>query len=84
MRQVTNGTITLDVVGHAMTKNAWEFYITEAPNDEGIGYALVCGDAVEIGSFDWNEIEPHLWTYTTKLEELMPPIGWQWSDYQAA
>lgn len=79
-RKTTNGTTTLNVVAHAMLKNFWEFYITETPDDTGVGWALVCGDEVELGTFDWNEIKPFLQTYTTKLEELMPPIGWQWAE----
>ena len=86
MRQITQGNSTLNVVAHVILRNMWEYYITELPDDTGIGCALVMGDAVEYGSIAQADIDAYGISYTTKLDDtdrmfpLMPPIGWEWAD----
>ena len=80
MRQITNGHTTLNVVAHVMMCNMWEYYITESPDANGIGWALVCGDVVEYGSISQDDIDNYSMSYTTQLNDLLPPIGWQWAD----
>ena len=86
MRQITQGNSTLNVVAHVILRNMWEYYITELPDDTGIGWALVMGDTVEYGSIAQADIDAYGISYTTKLDDtdrmfpLMPPIGWEWAD----
>ena len=86
MRQITQGNSTLNVVAHVILRNMWEYYSTELPDDTGIGWALVMGDAVEYGSIAQADIDAYGISYTTKLDDtdrmfpLMPPIGWEWAD----
>tara|TARA_B100000131_G_scaffold192095_1_gene184639 strand:+ start:203 stop:457 length:255 start_codon:yes stop_codon:yes gene_type:complete len=80
MRQIERDGNTLDVVAHVMMRNMWEYYITELPNENGIGWALVCGDVVEYGSIAQADIDAYGISYTTNLDELMPPVGWAWAD----
>ena len=79
MRQITRDGNTLDVVAHVILRNMWEYYITELPDENGIGWALVCGDVVEYGSIAQADIDGHAISYTTQLDDLMPPVGWAWA-----
>ena len=79
MRQITNGHTTLNVVAHVMMCNMWEYYITESPDANGIGWALVCGDVVEYGSISQHDIDNYGIHYTTDLTDLLPPPQWEWA-----
>ena len=80
MRPITRNDQRLNVVAHVMFSNMWEYYITELPDENGIGWALVCGDVVEYGSIAQSDIDDYAISYTTQLDDLMPPIGWAWAD----
>ena len=43
MRQIQQGNAKLNVVAHVVLSNLWEYYITELPGDDGVGWALVVG-----------------------------------------
>ncbi len=80
MRQIRKGNATLNVLEHAILKNLQEYYITESPDDDGVLWALVVGDAIEYGTVAQYDIDKHGISYTTQLDELMPPPEWQWCD----
>ena len=74
-----NGICT--VVEHIIIKNMWEYYILKTDLDEdGDDYrtALVMGDYTEIGGVYMPEIEPHIISRTSNLDELMAPPEWEW------
>ena len=83
MRQMIKGDIVLDVVEHIILRNMWEYYIvadepdTHAP-DPDVAFALVMGDYTEMGSVYLPEIEPHVFSRTTHLDEIAPATGYQW------
>ena len=80
MRQTTKDNSTLNVVAHVILRNMWEYYITELPDENGIGWALVMGDVVEYGSIAQADIDAYGLSYTTQLDDLMAPVGWAWAD----
>ena len=80
MRQIQRGNSKLNVVAHVMLSNMWEYYITELPDADGIGWALVVGDATEYGSVAQYDIDKHGISTTTQLGELLPPPDWAWCD----
>jgi len=80
MRQIQQGNAKLNVVAHVMLSNMWEYYITELPDTDGIGWALVVGDATEYGSIAQYDIDTHGISTTMQLDELLPPPGWHWCD----
>lgn len=80
MRQIERDGSTLNVVAHAVLSNMWEYYITELPDEHGIAWALVVGDAVEYGTVAQADIQQYAISYTTDLTELLPPPHWQWCD----
>ena len=80
MRQIQNGNCKLDIVAHVVLSNMWEYYITELPDEHGVAWALVVGDAVEYGTVAQADIQQYAISYTTDLTELLPPPHWQWCD----
>jgi len=72
--------ITINVVEHIMTRNLWEFYITDNKHDEDIVEALVMGHATEIGDISRKEIAPFITMRTTDLNEILPPEGYEWAN----
>ena len=80
MAKMTNehGT-TVNVVEHVMTKNMWEFFITDDNHNEDVVRAVVVGFEIEIGDVSLSEIKPFVISRETEdLEELMPAPGWAW------
>jgi len=74
---------TINVVEHIMTKNMWEFYIMDDPENvrpEGYATALVMGHETEIGDVYLPEIEPYIVSRTTRLDEVFPAPGWSWVE----
>lgn len=67
----------INVVAHAMTKNMWEYYITDDA-DGDYSLCLVMGFETELGDVYLPEIEPYLISRTKNLEEVLPAEGWQW------
>ena len=74
---------TINVVEHIITKNLWEFYIIDDPENvrpEGYATALVMGQETEIGDVYLPEIEPYIISRTTQLNEVFPARGWSWVE----
>ena len=74
---------TVNVVEHIITKNLWEYYILDDPENvrpEGYAAALVMGHETEIGDVYLPEIEPFIASRTTRLDEIFPPVGWSWVE----
>lgn len=80
MRRMIKGNLKLNIVGHAILRNFWEYYITELPNEDGIGMALVMGDYDEYGSITQYDIDTHGISYTTQLDDILPATGYSWAD----
>ena len=64
---------------HIITQNFWEYYLEE-PDSNGIAFGYVMGDFNEWGSVDVNELKPYIISSTRDLDEVMPPVGYQWED----
>ena len=87
MRQMIKGNLKLDVVEHIILRNMWEYYVL---SDEGqsdwvsdtpdVVYALVMGFNDEIGCVSLSEIQPHIISRTSRLDEIMPASGYEWAD----
>ena len=74
---------TINVVEHIITKNLWEFYIIDDPENvrpEGYVTALVMGHETEIGDVYLPEIEPYIISRTTQLDQVFPARGWSWVE----
>jgi len=83
MRKMTKGNLKLDVVEHIILQNMWEYYVLANDPDQhqadpDIVYALVMGFNDEIGPVSMSEIEPHIWSRTTDLDEVLPATGYEW------
>ena len=78
------GNLKLDVVEHIILRNMWEYFVLadEAGDkpDSDIKYALVMGFNDEIGTVSMSEIEPHVFSRTSSLDEIMPADGYEWAD----
>ena len=87
MRQMIKGNLKLDVVEHIILRNMWEYYVL---SDEGesdwvssepdVVYALVMGFNDEIGCVSLSEIQPHIISRTSRLDEIMPADGYEWEN----
>jgi len=87
MRTMTGNSMgeqgTINVVEHIITKNMWEYYILDDPENvspEGYATALVMGREIEIGGVYLPEIEPFIASRTTQLNDIFPPVGWSWVE----
>ena len=80
MRQMIKGNIKLGVVAHVILRNLWEYYITELPDESGLGMALVMGDYTEYGTITQDDIREYGISYTTQLDDVMPATGYSWED----
>lgn len=80
MRQMKNkqtGTV-INVVAHGITRNFWEYYLTDDKHDENTVRCLVMGFETELGDVYLPEIKPHLLSSTKNLREVAPATGWEW------
>ena len=68
------------VVEHIILSNLWEYFIIEEAGDDGVAFALVVGDATEMGSVWMDNIEPYIISRTTELSDILPPPRWEWCD----
>jgi len=75
---MTDGTTTITVIAHAITRNFWEYYITDKKITDKIVECLVYGDFLEYGDVDIGEISPYIISITARLEGLAPAPGWRW------
>ena len=87
MRQMIKGNLKLDVVEHIILRNMWEYFVLsdEGQNDwvsdtPDVVYALVMGFNDEIGCVSLSEIQPHIISRTSRLDEIMPASGYEWAD----
>lgn len=84
MRKMVRGNLKLDVVEHIILRNMWEYYVLAAEEVESVNsdiqYALVMGFNDEIGTVSMSEIEPHIFSRTSNLDEIMPADGYEWAD----
>ena len=84
MRKMVKGNLKLDVVEHIILRNMWEYYVLAAEEVESVNsdiqYALVMGFNDEIGTVSMSEIEPHIFSRTSNLDEIMPADGYEWAD----
>lgn len=85
----TDNGIEINVLAWVMTTNGWEYYITEMPDKDGIGYAYVQGFENEFGTFSMDEIKPYMKlyktadTFSTNVNDtnyIAPPEGGYWLD----
>ena len=73
-----------EVIEHIILQNMWEYYILEAPDENGIAFALVVGDYTELGNVSMDEVAPYIISRTTKLNEVMPAPQWRWEHTRHA
>ena len=78
--ETTDKKIKLNIVEHIITRNMWEYYITDKKIDADTRLAYVMGFENELGYVSLDEIRPYILTRTTKLDEVMPAIGYQWGE----
>ncbi len=81
-QKMTDGTITVTVVAFFMTRNFWEYFITDEKPDGSVVWCVVYGDFVEYGPVNMDEAKPYIITLSKRLEGLAPPPGWQWVESQ--
>ena len=80
MRNQETGAI-LTVTEHLITKNFWEYYLTnEETDDELVKFGFVMGFENELGYVYLPEISPYIMTRTKNLNEVMPATGYEWID----
>ena len=92
MRQMTNGSDTLNVVGHIITRytvptydDGYEFYIladepdTHTPDPDMV-HALVMGRGMGAMAISLSEIEPYVMARTTSCHAILPARGYRWAD----
>ena len=72
----------LDIKKYYMTKNGWQYYVTELPDEDGIGEALVEGVEQEIGSFSIDAIKPYIFLTVEgeELKNILPAQGFVWNE----
>lgn len=80
MRKMKNEFGSVNVKEHWMTRNFWEYYITDEDFDEDIVRAVILGDETDIGDISKSEILPFVISKTKKLNGIMPAPGWSWVE----
>ena len=80
MRVMEKNGKPLEVKEHIMTKNFWEFFLLEEPDENGVAFALVCGDYDELGYVSLDEIKPFIISRTKQMDGIMPAPGYSWVD----
>ena len=72
---------TMVVREHIIIKNFWEYYVLDQlPSDSEVQYCYVMGIEGEFGDVWISEIEPYIITRTENLDEVMPPIDFEWVE----
>lgn len=77
MKNKQTGTV-INVVAHAITRNFWEYYVTDNRHDQNTVQCLVMGFETELGDVYLPEIKPHLISSTKDLKQVMAAEGWEW------
>tara|TARA_B100002019_G_C21272963_1_gene603482 strand:- start:560 stop:832 length:273 start_codon:yes stop_codon:yes gene_type:complete len=82
MTSVGNNSFSLEIKRYYMLRNGWEYFVTELPDEDGIGEALVEGFEQEVGGFSLDEIKPHIMMVVEadKLTDLAPANGFVWGS----
>lgn len=80
MKHKESGTV-LTVSEHLMTKNFWEYYLTDEDTDDPlVKFGFVMGFENELGYIYLPEITPYIISRTKKLTDVMPADGYEWID----
>jgi hypothetical protein len=80
MRNKSTGSV-LTVTEHIITKNFWEYYLTnEETDDPMVKFGFVMGFENELGYIYIPEISPYVLTRTNNLTEVMPATGYEWVE----
>lgn len=79
MKNKSYGTV-VNVTEFAMTRNMWEYFITDNKFNDDIVCAVVNGFECEMGDVYLPEINPYVLTRSNDLSELAPAPGWEWID----
>lgn len=82
MKRMINENVTLNVVEHIITRNYWEYYVTDNRYSADIVQALVLGYEDELGDISLSEIGPYV-INRVKLEpdsEVLAAPGWRWEN----
>ena len=79
MKNSSYGTV-VTVTSMAMTRNFWEYFITDDKFSDDIVTAVVNGFETEMGDISLSEIKPHIMCQSTDLASIMPAPGWEWID----
>jgi hypothetical protein len=79
---IENPKYQLNITEFVITKNMWEFYLTDDVDKDNpdIVRAYVLGFENELGDISKSEIMPFAITHTNNLHEVMPPVGFTWDD----
>jgi hypothetical protein len=80
MKSLTSDHV-LEVSEHIITKNFWEYYLTnEETDDPEVKFGYVMGFEDELGYVYLPEIKPYIMTKTKELTSIMPARGYKWID----
>lgn len=79
MRNKSYGS-TVNVVKLAITRNFWEYFITDDKHSDDIVRAVVKGFECEMGDISLSEIKPYILEQSSDLANVMPAPGWEWVD----
>lgn len=69
---------TINVVGHIILRNGWEYYLTDDKHDADTVRCLVMGFETELGDVYLPELRGHIVSRTNDLKEVMAADGWEW------
>lgn len=76
MKNTAHGTV-VNVEKFIMTRNGWEYFITDEKFNDDIVCAVVAGFEVEMGDISLSEIKPYIMLQGSP-NEAMPAPGWEW------
>ena len=73
---------TITVREHIIIKNMWEYYVISDDYDEEdqVQFCYVMGFECGFGDVYIPEIEPYIISRTKNLDEVMPPIDFEWVE----
>lgn len=76
MKHKDYGTI-VNVEKVIITRNFWEYFVTDEKFTDDIVCAVVKGFETEMGDISLSEIKPYIMAQGTP-DECMPAPGWEW------
>jgi hypothetical protein len=84
MRLKRGEIITPHVKHWVLLRNGWEYFLFDMGEDnapgEDIRFALVYGDATEMGDVSMEEVKPYILVQTVDLTDIAPPPDWEWTE----